>query len=287
MRTQFIQIEDIAEIDTSKINVYDMNKRYVDKSGNMYGLRYNHNAKKIEIIKILRTTARNQQFYEHKINSNKKLSGEITDEIVENYDDSMAPLPKSDASGPADFNSEVFISKMFSALTVYRERINVIVKNISNVPMIPREQRDLNIKLDELLRGLDIDGLQRMEKIQNTYREMTDYPRSVNYYLAKLDARSRSHLSKVPGDESKLKFIIANESCNSLREIFYYLSKCLSSLNQFIDENKDARHIRLNAQEKQSLSDASTTITTMVNDLQDRIVSVNEFEHQLFQTRYY
>lgn len=287
MRTQFIQIEDISEIDTSRINVYDMNKRYIDKSGNMYGLRYNRDAKKIEVIKILRTTARNQQYFANKMQNNRKNGADITDEIDAVHHDASIPLPEPDGSGPADFSSEMFFSQMFSALTVYRERINVIVKNISNVPLIPREQRDLNIKLDDHLRSLDIDGLQRMEKIQTIYREMTDYPRSVNYYLAKLDARARSHLSKVPGDESKLKFIIANETSNNMREIFYYFSKCLTELNHFLDENKDARHVRLNAQEKQSLSDASITITNMVNDLQDKIVSVNEFEHQLFQTRYY
>jgi hypothetical protein len=263
-----------------------MNKRYIDRAGNMYGLRYNRSAKKIEIIKILRTTARNQQFYEHKIITNRKNNADF-EEVPEEQHPNAVPLPDADEAGPADFDGESFTNRMFSALTVYKERINVIVKNVSNVPLIPREQRDLNIKLDDLLRSLDIDGLQRMEKIQSVYREMTDYPRSVNYYLAKLDARSRSHLSKVPGDESKLKFIVSNELATSLRDVFYYLSKGLTSLHQFIDENKDARHVRLTPQEKQSLSDASITMTNLIADLQDKIVSVNEFEHQLFQTRYY
>jgi len=55
MKTKFIRIDDVSEIDTSKIGIFDMANRYIDKYGNMYGLRYNRDVKKIEVVKIMRT----------------------------------------------------------------------------------------------------------------------------------------------------------------------------------------------------------------------------------------
>jgi hypothetical protein len=288
MKTQFIQIQDISEIDTTKVNVYDLNKRYIDRAGNMYGLRYNRDQKKIEIIKIMRTTARNQQYFAQKMMINKKDSmGSGSEGAMPGYNEPLMWDTEASNGETIPMDTESFRSEMFAALLVYKERITGIVKNISNVPLIPREQRDLNIKLDDLLRNLDIDGVQRLDKVLTTYREMTDYPRSVNYYLAKLDARARSFLSKIPGDEAKLKFIIYHETASNLREIFYFLSKVLSELNQFMAENKDAKHVRINQQEKQSLSDAMVSMINTITDLQDRIVITNEFERQLYNAKFY
>jgi len=54
MKQRIIKINDISEIDTSKISVYDLNNRYIDKNGSMFSLKYNRGERKVEIIKIVR-----------------------------------------------------------------------------------------------------------------------------------------------------------------------------------------------------------------------------------------
>jgi hypothetical protein len=49
MKTKFIKIKNMGEIDPSKITIYDLNNRYIDAVGNMYGLKYNREQKKVEI----------------------------------------------------------------------------------------------------------------------------------------------------------------------------------------------------------------------------------------------
>ena len=61
MQTQFVYIDDITKIDSSKATVYDLNKRYIDSEGNMYGLKYNRESKKIEVIRLLRTSMQHAQ----------------------------------------------------------------------------------------------------------------------------------------------------------------------------------------------------------------------------------
>lgn len=57
MKTDFIYIDSIDSIDTSKVSVYDLNKRFIDSNGYMYGLRYNRATRKVEPIRLLRTTS--------------------------------------------------------------------------------------------------------------------------------------------------------------------------------------------------------------------------------------
>ena len=56
MNTQFVYIDSISKLDPSKATVYDLNKRYIDGDGNMFGLKYNRDTKKIEVIRLLRTS---------------------------------------------------------------------------------------------------------------------------------------------------------------------------------------------------------------------------------------
>jgi len=67
MKTKFIRIDDVSEIDTSKIGIFDLANRYIDKYGNMYGLRYNRDVKKIEVVKIMRTQKKHATYFSQKI----------------------------------------------------------------------------------------------------------------------------------------------------------------------------------------------------------------------------
>ncbi|HNX60924.1 MAG TPA: hypothetical protein PKK43_17620, partial [Spirochaetota bacterium] len=167
MKTQFIQIQDISEIDTAKTTVYDLNKRYIDKAGNMYGLKYNRELKKVEIIKVMRTTARNQTYFTQKMIENRKIHQHDHQEgDIPYQDDGSSPINhdhyRFHTDGDTDFSSfdaDAFKTEMFNAINVYRERLAVIVKNVANAHLVNRDQRELSIRMDDLLRNVDIDGI--------------------------------------------------------------------------------------------------------------------------------
>lgn len=75
MKNVIIRINDISDIDTAKISVYDLNNRYVDMHGNMYGLKYNKALKRMEVIKIVRTHEKNAGTFQQKIIIKKKRHG--------------------------------------------------------------------------------------------------------------------------------------------------------------------------------------------------------------------
>jgi tRNA A37 threonylcarbamoyladenosine dehydratase len=67
MKKRIIRISDISEVDTSKISVYDLNNRYVDPLGTMFGLKYNRDQRRIEIIKLERIHSSEMLQYQRKI----------------------------------------------------------------------------------------------------------------------------------------------------------------------------------------------------------------------------
>ncbi|HEY1405693.1 MAG TPA: hypothetical protein VF857_03700 [Spirochaetota bacterium] len=285
MKTQFIQIQDIAEIDTSKVTVYDMNKRYIDRAGNMYSLRYNRETKKVEVIKVMRTTARNQTYFTQKMIENRKTShngddGSESDEETEPTEQEENRFYPENATDMSSFDPDSFKNEMFRAITTHKERLAGITKNIGYAKLVMREQRELSIRMDEHLRNIDIDGLQRIDKIISAYREMTDYPRSINYYLGRLDTRARNMVGAINLEEKKLKFVMLYEVYLHLKDLFLVLSKNLSSLKEFVVEVREARYVKLTSSEKQSLSDALVSIDNTIveiKELSERLRILEEF----------
>jgi len=78
MKNVIIRINDISDIDTSKVSVYDLNNRYLDSHGTMYGLKYNKSLRKIEVIKIVRTHEKNAASYQQQIMQKKRIPGELS-----------------------------------------------------------------------------------------------------------------------------------------------------------------------------------------------------------------
>ena len=246
MKTLFIQIQDVSEIDTSKINVFDLNKRYVDHAGNMYGLKYNRDTKKVEVIKIMRTNTRNESYFaqkmatikhNHKTDNTEDGQSETAEAPSDNFDsgDFESEEPKRPYEKP---DPELFKAHMFAIINTFKERLGGIIKNVYNSKIFPRDQREVAIKLDDLLRDLDIDGTQRIDKLINSYREMTEYPRSLNYYIGRLDSRARVTIAEIFGDDQKLKFILFFEMHTNLKDLFFILNKRLDALMMFIDEHR-------------------------------------------------
>jgi len=51
-KAQYTLIDSIDELDPRKINIRDLNKKYMDRNGNRYGLRFNLESRNIEIVRL-------------------------------------------------------------------------------------------------------------------------------------------------------------------------------------------------------------------------------------------
>lgn len=269
MKTRFIRINDISEIDLSTISVYDLNNRYIDGGGNMYGLRFNPQNKKIEILKIIRTPAKAASYYQQRLVAQKRSrSGEADSES--GHDGALitgADNGEIVEVVELEFDPGQFVNTVLEIMKTHKDRLNGIMLNIKNSKVIPETERmDVNT-LNNLFRNIDVDGIRRIEKVLDNQKELASYPRSISYYQSKLDNEGRKIFESLPEDDRRMKFIYYSEMYTSIRNLYNSLFKVLKDLEFFLsDRNVDAMK-NLTHAEKQNFHDGTLSIANSIKEI--------------------
>ncbi len=282
MKTRFIRIEDIGQIDLAKVSVYDLGNRYIDAQGNMYGLRYDRLNKKIEVIKIIRTPARGAGYFSQQMMIHKKhgaekagvdeestLDGSSRDDLVElDEDEETAGLAekggqKASPGVPGEeveFDPEAFINDTIQLMESHKGRLAGIIMNVKHSNIVAATDKMGNSYLTDAFRGLDIDGVQRLDTIISNQKEMVNYPRSLVYYIAKLDTRSKNIVDRLDIDSVKMRFIYYSEMFFSIRNAYRTIKQVLGDLKSFLDEKEREGIARISLGEEKFFQDAMTSI---------------------------
>lgn len=278
MKTQFIRINDITEVDPSRATVYDLNKRYIDNHGNMFGLRYNRETRKIEIIKIIRTPAKTAPYYQQRMAQQKYLAREEGQATVAGVPQALENGEGFDESDEAVFDPTAFINRCLELMKTHRDRLSGIMMNIKNSKVIPETERMDASTLAGIFRNMDIDGIRRIEKVIDNHRELTNYPRSLSYYQSKLDTAGRELFEALGDDGRRTRFIFFSEMHGSIRHLYRSLLKALRDLEFFLSE-KDVEGMKhLTFAEKQQFQDAMTSIQNTIREISAVLRDTNRLE---------
>jgi len=271
MKKRIIKIKDVSQIDTSKISVYDLNNRYVDPMGNLFGLKYNRAGRKIEIIKLERVHTSQTRQYQRKIFLNREN---------ENIYDNIQTGENQNLDNDLDedklfFEPDPFIEKVISDAEIHKERINGIIMNIHDSGIFPKENKMDSTEFDDISRSLDIEGIQQLEKLDSYYRELTNYPRSITYYQAKIDNDGKDMIDLFSGNKDKtMRFIFLYEMSTAIKRIYNGLYKHIKRLDDFTDAKNPDETAGITKPQKQSFIDARTSIVNTINDI-DKILQTN------------
>lgn len=285
MKTKFIKIKDISEIDPSKATVYDLNNRYIDSQGKMYSLKYNRHKRKIEIIRIIRTPANSAPFYEQKIQENKKTLKNTKSQFHTSYDyvdesDEESLESVDESIDEITFDPDEFITETLELMVTHKERLNGIIMNINNSPLVlgsGEETKDLQ----NTFRNMDIDGIQRIEKVLTLHKEMTSYPRSINYYLSRLDNKDKKFAESISTEKQQMKYVFLNEMYHSINNLYRTLRKIINDVHLIIrdvDTNEISSFTHL---DKQNIEDAKTSIDNTIVEIKDILNKTSMLEAYL------
>jgi len=295
-RTRIIRVQNMEDIDLSKVSVYDLNNRYVDAAGNMFGLRYDRAGKKIEVIKLIRTPAKSAGFFAKKVYEYKRghLSsgddGGIPEPTVEGgeeeYREETGEGPGDGGNGiEPDFEPDTFINTTLERMKSHRDRLNGIMMNIKNSNVVKESNREESTYLIDIFRNLDIDGVQRIDKILNDHKELVSYPRSLVYYVAKLDTRSKNIVDSLGGDTAKMRFIFLTEMYFAIRNVYRTLQKVLREFSEFL-QGKNLDEIRsLSHNETKSFEDGRISVENTLSEAEDILAGCARLEKHMFRDK--
>lgn len=278
MKKRIIRIKDVSQIDTSKVSVYDLNNRYVDPMGNFFGLKYNRAGKKIEIIKLERVHTSETRQYQRKIYQNREsenLHG--TDASAQSaYNENRNNFDEDKIF----FEPDPFIETVITEAEIHKERISGIIMNINDSLIFPKENKMDSSEFDDISRSLDIEGIQQLEKLDSYYRELTNYPRSITYYQAKIDNDGKDMIDLLAGNKDKTtRFIFLYEMSSSIKRVYTGLYKFIEKLDNFTSKKNPDEISGISKTQKQSFIDARTSIVNTMNDIK-KILKTNEILYQ-------
>jgi hypothetical protein len=278
MKNKIIRINDISDIDTSRISVYDLNNRYIDKRGNMFTLRYNKAHKKIEIIKIMRTHVNDASYFQRKVMQNKL---DRSRNEIEHLDEHNYTGDRAENNG--DFDPGVFINQAIELMMTHRERLKGIMMNIKNSNVIHRDNKMASTELDDIFRNIDIDGIQNFEKTENYQKELINYPRSITYYQAKTDKKGRDIIEALAGNNERImRYIYIYEMFQAIRTLYRNLRKLILELKRYIDEIDQEDVKNLNQAERQYFNDAVVSINNTVDEIDEILDGLLHLEEYVY-----
>lgn len=310
-KTRIIRVNSADDIDLSKVSVYDLNNRYVDSTGNMFGLRYNRVEKKIEVIKIIRTPAKSAGFFSKKVFDFKRgrareagaeegeaaAAGEVQSEAGQGVPPEEGQEPAAGTPGteaPAEaapggeeipFDPDSFITSTLELMKSHRDRLAGIMMNIKNSNIVKETNREESSYLNDIYRNLDIDGIQRIDKVINDHKELQSYPRSLIYYISKLDTRSKNIVDALGGDSAKMRFIFLTEMFFSVRNLYRTLQKVLKEFNDFL-RNKNIEEMRNVAHnEAKSFEDGKTSVANTLVEANEILTNCARLESYIYKQK--
>ena len=266
MKKRIIRIADISEVDTSKISVYDLNNRYVDPMGNIFGLKYNRELRKIEIIKLERIHSSEMLQYQKKIMMLRDMEYNSA-----GPGDVKNVQPSETDTEELFFEPDVFVESVINESEVHRERLAAILMNIDLSDVFTRENKMESTAIDDLSRHIEIDCIQQLEKLDNYYRELINYPRTITYYQAKVDNEGKNLIDSMSGlkKEKIMKFIFYYEMSVTIKRVYSNIRKHIGSLDEFVaDKNPDDVQ-GLSKHQKQAFIDAKTSITNTISEVEE------------------
>lgn len=271
MKKRIIRIADISEVDTSKISVYDLNNRYVDPIGNMFGLKYNREFRKIEIIKLERIHTSEMLQYQRKIMMLRDIEQNQT------FPNDIQSHPESESeSEELFFEPDVFIESVISDSEIHRERLAAILMNIDLSDVFTRDNKMESTAFDDLSRHIEIDCIQQLDKLESYYRELVNYPRTITYYQAKVDNEGKNLIDSMGGvkKEKVMKFIFFYEMSSTIKRVYGNLKKHTDAINEFITDKNPEDIPGISKHQKQAFIDAKTSITNTISEV-DEILKKN------------
>ncbi|MDV6234343.1 hypothetical protein CH379_001695 [Leptospira ellisii] len=182
-------------------------------------------------------------------------------------------------AGPASSGESNLIEKRISELTKIKDRIHSVLNNLSNSKIFeitgdPSENKNI---IGNLNREFDIEFFQKLDKILNYHKELTTYPRSVNYYTAKYESSRKQILQSKTSDSEKLKLVTLWEMQEMSLGLVQKLKKMvLNTLN--VLNTKNDNHIKqLPYNQQQMFRDSRTALLYCSEDISSLLISLERW----------
>ncbi|MCL2154330.1 MAG: hypothetical protein FWH53_01560, partial [Leptospirales bacterium] len=130
-------------------------------------------------------------------------------------------------------------------------------------------------EFNDIIRGIEIDGVQQLDRLETYYRELTNYPRTITYYQAKMDNVQKRIFEQIAANKERaMRFIYFYEMSANIRRVYTNLKKYTEKLDELTANKNFDEKLSITKYQKQAYLDARTSTENTLSDI-DEILKEN------------
>lgn len=275
MRRNYIRIQSIADIDTSRITLRTINNRYIDAQGRRYATRFNLRTHRIEIVPI--ALGREEALMAKRLiasksdNSHKETPTEVKTQRRTHPNPIKLPAWLVAMNIEPDMNEADLHTFLVSAEREIQrngERYRGLIQSLK-MSSVLEDVKDGN-QHDAILELTNIyerDIQAHASRIQAMVVEFLRFPKPLASYLGQVDRNSKRYVEKLDVEKQKkycMAYLLANE-------MFAVFRGCLELIEMIEKFTADARPERLNYDRKGAFESAMQTLQFLKSGIHGEI----------------
>lgn len=274
MRHQYIRIDSISDIDTSRITLRSIEHRYVDSQGRRYATRFNLRTRKIEIVPI--ALGREEAILIKRMGSSARSQEETTqgETKVQNR---VHPNPMKIPPWISAFNVEpdmsggelhAFLVEAEREMQRNGERYRGLIQSLK-MSSVLEDIKDGNQHdaILELTNTYERDIQSHASRVQAMVVEFLRFPKPLASYLGQIDRNCKKYVEKLDMDKQK-KYCMAYLLAGEMFAVFKGCQELIEMIDRF---TADAKPDRLNYDRKGAYESGIQTLQYLKNSLNQEV----------------
>lgn len=273
MRHQYIRIDSISDIDTSRITLRSIENRYVDSQGRRYATRFNLRSHKIEIVPI--ALGREEAILVKRMTNNPIPEDTVmSDGKVQNR---LHPNPMKIPAWITAFNVEpdmnapelhTFLLEEEREMQRNGERYRGLIQSLK-MSSILEDMKDGN-QHDAIL-GLtntyERDIQSHASRVQAMVVEFLRFPKPLASYLGQIDRNCKKFVEQLDMEKQK-KYCMAYLLAGEMFAVFKGCQELIEMIDHF---TADAKPEKLNYDRKGAFESGMQTLQYLKNSLSNEV----------------
>lgn len=275
MRHQYIRIDSISDIDTSRITLRSIEHRYVDSQGRRFATRFNLRTRKIEIVPI--ALGREEAILIKRMGNNPRQleeTGSISEGRAQNR---VHPSPMKIPPWISAFNAEpdvssgelhAFLVEAEREMQRNGERYRGLIQSLK-MSSILEDIKDGNQHdaILELTNTYERDIQSHASRVQAMVVEFLRFPKPLASYLGQIDRNCKKYVEKLDMDKQK-KYCMAYLLAGEMFGVFKGCQELIEMIDRF---TADAKPDRLNYDRKGAFESGMQTLQYLKNSLNQEV----------------
>lgn len=228
MVMEYIPIDSIDEIDPSKVSIRDLNKKYIDRDGNRYAIRFDLTNRRVEIVRLARTIEEARKIQmdirsgkisarpgKSSLQNEKSMSEDLSSDPQSlSTDEFYSSDSTGFSSATDDFHepgmvaeTEISESELFEEIIYELGKIQESQTAVLNGLKKSRVFESGDDSITEIQRKVDLESTKPIDEALNYYKELTSYPRAVSHYMTKLSRPQKQYLETIKDEDLLLAWV--------------------------------------------------------------------------------